>query len=156
MYFYNMQTWVEIEGDLIKMAKKGQFDVIVHGCNCKKNMGAGIAKQLKASFPLAYEIDKNSPSKFGDISICDTYPECVVINAYTQINPGSNGHGRDSDTNRYDAIRSSMKIINEKFKGKHIGIPLIGSGLAGLRWNKVKSILKEELIDMSITIVHFK
>lgn len=151
-----MEKWAEIEGDLIKMAKRGYFDVIVHGCNCKKNMGAGIAKQLKASFTLAYEVDKNSPSKFGDISVCISYPECIVINAYTQINPGSNGHGRDTDTNRYEAIRSSMKIINEKFNDKHIGIPLIGSGLAGLKWNKVKSILKEELKDMYVTIVHFK
>lgn len=148
--------WNEIEGDLIKLAKKGQFDLIAHGCNCKKNMGAGIAKQLKAAFPLAYEVDKNSTSKFGDISVCTDYTECIVINAYTQIFPGSNGNGKDSDHNRYEAIRSSMKIINEKFKGKHIGLPLIGAGLAGLRWNKVKSILEEELKDMQVTIVHYK
>ncbi len=150
-----MSSWTEITGDLIKLSKKSQFDLIAHGCNCKKNFGKGIAKQIKASYPLAYEIDKNSPSKLGDISICLDYPECIIVNAYTQINTGSGGHGRDSDFNRYDAIRSSMKLINDKFSGKHIGLPLIASGLAGLRWNKVKSILKEELVDMSVTIVHF-
>ena len=79
-----------------------------------------------------------------------------MVNAYTQINPGPNGNGRDSDYNRYESIRSSMKIINQKFTGKHIGIPLIGAGLAGLKWNKVKTILQQELINMDVTIVHFK
>lgn len=148
--------WNEIDGNLVKLAKAGKFDLIAHGCNCKKNMGAGIAKQIKAAFPLAYEIDKASHSKFGDISVCEDYPECIVINAYTQVYPGPNGNGRDTDFNRYESIRSSMKIVNQKFAGKHIGLPLIGSGLAGLKWNKVKTILKEELINMNVTIVHFK
>lgn len=148
--------WNEVEGNIIKLAKAKKFDVIAHGCNCKKNFGAGLAKQIKAAFPLAYEVDKNSPSPFGSISVCTDYAECVIVNAYTQVNPGKNGHGRDSDTNRYEAIRSSMKEINLMFKGKHIGLPLIGAGLAGLKWNKVKSILKEELIDMQVTIVHYK
>lgn len=150
-----MSNWSEISGNLIKLSKKGEFDMIAHGCNCKKDFGKGIAKQIKAAYPLAYEVDKNSTTKLGEISICYDYPECIVINAYTQINKGGDGHGKDSDYNRYEAIRSVMKIINEKFKGKHIGLPLIASGLAGLRWNKVKSILKEELIDMRVTIVHF-
>src|ERR1035437_3070588 len=151
-----MMIWNEIDGNLIKLAKAGKFDLIAHGCNCKKNMGKGIAKQIKAAFPLAYEADKASHSKFGDISMCSDYPECIVVNAYTQIFPGSNRHGKDSDFNRYGAIRSSMKIINQQFTGKHIGLPLIGGGLAGLRWNKVKTIIKEELISMNVTIVHFK
>jgi O-acetyl-ADP-ribose deacetylase (regulator of RNase III) len=28
-----------IAGDLIKMAKNNEFDVIVHGCNCFTSMG---------------------------------------------------------------------------------------------------------------------
>lgn len=150
-----MENWNEILGDLVKLAKQGEFDLIAHGCNCKKNMGAGIAKSIKAAFPLAYEVDKNSPSALGTISVCDSYPECIVINAYTQLYPGSNGWGRDTDFHRYEAIRSCMKIINATYPDKHIGLPLIGAGLAGLKWNKVKSILKEELKDMRVTIVHF-
>ena len=36
-----------IKGDLIKLALQGEFDVIVHGCNCFCTMGAGIAKSIK-------------------------------------------------------------------------------------------------------------
>jgi O-acetyl-ADP-ribose deacetylase (regulator of RNase III) len=149
------RTWTEIGGNLVKMAKKGQFDVIAHGCNCKKNMGAGIAKEIKASFPMAYEADKNATPKMGDFSYTAHYKECIIVNAYTQFNPGSDGHGKDSDYNRYEAIRNSMKKINAMFSGYHIGLPLIGCGLAGLKWNKVKKILEEELKDMNVTIVHF-
>lgn len=38
------------DGDLILMAKHGQFDVIAHGCNCLSNMGAGIAVQMARHF----------------------------------------------------------------------------------------------------------
>ena len=44
-------------GDLIDLAADGEFDVIVHGCNCECIMGGGIAKQIKMSFPPAYKAD---------------------------------------------------------------------------------------------------
>ena len=40
----------EIQGDLIKLAIAGEFNVIAHGCNCMQNMGAGIAKQIAKKF----------------------------------------------------------------------------------------------------------
>ena len=33
----------EVEGNLIDLALEGRFDLIAHGCNCHKIMGAGIA-----------------------------------------------------------------------------------------------------------------
>ena len=36
-----------VKGCLIELAVEGNFDVIVHGCNCFNTMGAGIAKQIK-------------------------------------------------------------------------------------------------------------
>ncbi|RYF46165.1 MAG: phosphatase, partial [Cytophagaceae bacterium] len=42
------------QGDLVQKAKVGEFDVIVHGCNCFCQMGAGIAKTIKQVFPAAY------------------------------------------------------------------------------------------------------
>ena len=48
-----------IIGDLIKMAESGQFDVIVHGCNCFCTMGGGIAAAIANNFPHAYEEDCN-------------------------------------------------------------------------------------------------
>jgi hypothetical protein len=39
-----------VYGDLVKLAIAGNFDVIVHGCNCYHTMGAGIAKQIKKNY----------------------------------------------------------------------------------------------------------
>jgi O-acetyl-ADP-ribose deacetylase (regulator of RNase III) len=92
----------------------------------------------------------------GEISICDEYKECIIVNAYTQLYPGKCGHGKDTDFHRYEAIRNSMKKINEQFPEKHIGLPMIGCGLAGLQWNKVKKIIKEELQNLDVTVVFYK
>ena len=45
-----------VRGDLIKLALAGKFDVIIHGCNCMRAMGAGIAKGIKATCPEAYRL----------------------------------------------------------------------------------------------------
>lgn len=145
--------WNEIKGNLITLAKAGNFDLISHGCNCQKNWGAGIALSLKKSFPLAYEVDKKTSSPLGDYSVCYDYPECVVVNAYTQRFVGRSRTANDSENHRYEAIRSIMRKVNIEFKGKHLGLPLIGCGLAGLKWGRVKKILQEELIDLDVTIV---
>jgi len=61
-----------IKGDLIDLALKGEFDLIVHGCNCFCTMGAGIAKTIKQKFPADYQADletqKGDESKLGKIS----------------------------------------------------------------------------------------
>jgi O-acetyl-ADP-ribose deacetylase (regulator of RNase III) len=43
-------NYQEIQGDLIRLAKQGTFDVITHGCNCFCTMGAGIAPQMADAF----------------------------------------------------------------------------------------------------------
>ncbi len=61
-----------IEGDLIRLANLGHFDVIIHGCNCFCTMGAGIAKAIREQYPAAYEADlateKGNRGKLGSYS----------------------------------------------------------------------------------------
>ena len=154
--FEEDKFWKEVDGNLITLAKAGNFDVITHGCNCQKDFGKGIALDFKKKYPLSFQVDYESPSPFGGVSICTDYPEVIIVNSYTQRKKGKSYGGNDSDNARYDAIRSCMKIINETYPNKHIGLPLIGSGYAGLKWSKVKKILKGELINMDVTIVHFR
>ena len=51
------------KGNLIDLAEQGEFDVIVHGCNCQNTMGSGIAKEIKERYPLAYRADSNMHSR---------------------------------------------------------------------------------------------
>jgi O-acetyl-ADP-ribose deacetylase (regulator of RNase III) len=148
--------WEEVDGDLIKLSKTGIYDVIAHGCNCQKNFGAGIALGIKKAYPLAYQNDLDTPSPMGDITVCKDYTEVDIVNAYTQYYPGKGGHGKDTKYHRYASIRSVMAKIDHLYHKKHVALPLLGCGLAGLKWSKVRKIIKEELKSVAkITIVHY-
>ena len=160
----------EIEGDLIELAKQATFDVIAHGCNCLSNMGAGIAPQMAKAFSCdKFEMETWGPAieKLGCIdyetlvlgekniwSLSDyknnkNEPELAVVNAYTQYSYGRK-FGPPLD---YEALTLCMRKINHIFKGKHIGLPQIGAGLAGGDWKRIKSIIQTELDDCNVTVV---
>lgn len=144
----------ELEGDLIQLGKAGAFDVIVHGCNCFCEMGAGIAKGIKAEFPEAFEADKQTKSgdhsKLGTISYAKT-GDLIVVNAYTQFHWRGNGQLAD-----YEAIRQAFRMIKDTFSGKRIGYPAIGAGLAGGDWAIISTIIEEELHAEDHTFVVFR
>jgi O-acetyl-ADP-ribose deacetylase (regulator of RNase III) len=79
-----------------------------------------------------------------------------VLNAYTQYKYGRNHADGDAVPVDYDAITLCMRKINHNFKGMHIGLPMIGAGLAGGDWEKIKQIIKRELKDCIVTIVILK
>lgn len=145
-----------IDGDLITMAKNGEFDVIIQGCNCFCQMGSGIAPQIKSAFPEAFEVDLEtecgSEAKLGSMSYTkETIP--TVCNLYSQFRYGGGRFGKmDLD---YDALRSSLKLVKEKFSGKTIGSPKIGAGLAGGDWEIIEQIIEEELEGEDVTVVNY-
>jgi O-acetyl-ADP-ribose deacetylase (regulator of RNase III) len=60
---------IEIEGDLIDLALKGNFDVIVHGCNCFCQMRNGLAPQMAKAFgcdKFSLELSEYA-NEYGDI-----------------------------------------------------------------------------------------
>lgn len=145
------------KGDLIQLAINGEFDVIIHGCNCFCTMGAGIAKQIKATFPKAYKADlqteKGAKEKLGTISFTEVETQngrLIIVNAYTQFH--WKGSGKKVD---YKAVQNCFQQIKEKFSGKRIGYPAIGAGLAGGDWNIISEIIKKELEDENHTFVEF-
>jgi len=146
------------KGNLITKALKGQFDVIVHGCNCFNTMGAGIALEMKKIFPEAYYEDyktkKGDKRKLGNISYIEVERNSfkfIIVNAYIQYKYG--GYKPNVD---YKAVRNCMKLIKQKFTGKRIGLPTIGTGLAGGEWGKISKIIEEELVNEDVTIVFFE
>ena len=142
-------------GDLLQLAEDGDFDVIVHGCNCQQAMGKGIAKVIKARFPEAYAADlqtaKGDPEKLGSISYATvTRGEVTlhVVNAYTQVH----WRGRGKKVSE-EAIRQSMRAIKQTFSGLRIGYPKIGAGLGGGDWATIAQIIDTELEGEDHTLV---
>jgi O-acetyl-ADP-ribose deacetylase (regulator of RNase III) len=134
-------------GDIVQKAKAGEFDVMVHGCNCFCTMGAGIAKTIKQVFPAAYEADLATP--VGDAAKLGTYSQALVevhgkplriINAYTQYK--WRGPGRLVD---YEAVRQVFRRLKQEYQGKRLGYPAIGAGLAKGDWAIIAAIIEEEL-----------
>ncbi|WP_019949778.1 macro domain-containing protein [Hymenobacter aerophilus] len=135
------------KGDLIQKAKAGEFDVIIHGCNCFCTMGAGIAKTVKQVFPSAYQADlatvAGDKAKLGTYSSAQVevnHKALVIINAYTQYQ--WRGAGRKAD---YEAIRQVFRLVKKQYAGKRVGYPAIGAGLAGGDWAIIAAIIEEEL-----------
>ncbi|RYD76860.1 MAG: phosphatase [Verrucomicrobiaceae bacterium] len=146
-----------IQGDLITLARQGEFDLIVHGCNCFCTMGAGIAKAIKAAFPAAYEADlatqRGDRAKLGTCTFAEidlNGSPLIVVNAYTQFD--YRGRGPKVD---YDAVRSCFRWIKSHHAGRRIGFPKIGAGLAGGEWGKIATIINEELAGEDAVLVEF-
>ena len=135
-------TLLRVEGDLIKMAKDGQFDYVVHGCNCFHKMKSGIAGLIAKEFPRSILADFSSPygskNKLGtwtEATVCDySYNQFRIINAYTQFT-----YSRQADVFEYEAFDKFLvnfgNVLRERSKEKgrklRVGLPKIGCGLAG-------------------------
>ena len=131
------------------MAK--DFDVIAHGCNCFNTMGAGIAVQMAKhfgadKFKLEDRLYEGDINKLGQIDYdyndrVDTW----IVNCYTQHMGGKNLD--------YAALVLCLKKINHRFKGRSIGLPQIGCGIAGGDWNVVRFLIKKNLKNCDVTVV---
>ncbi|RYG64222.1 phosphatase [bacterium] len=143
---------IHFTGDLLELARRGVFDVIVHGCNCQHTMGKGIAKSIREQFPTAYEADLRTPkgdrAKLGTISVAEVGP-LTIVNGYTQFHYGG---GVDGEA-KYDAIRSVFREVRRRFTGRRIGYPRIGAGLGGGDWKLIADIIDEELAGESHALV---
>lgn len=143
---------IAIKGDLIKAFKDGEYDALVHGCNCFCNFGAGLAVAVAKNFPSSFKADQattyGDKTKLGTYSFAET-KYGTVINAYTQFSYGSGKRNAD-----YVAIKSVFEKINEDFKGKVICIPKIGCGLAKGDWKVVKKIINQATPDVEIDVYY--
>lgn len=179
-----MGTYKEVDGDLLALARKGQFDVIAHGCNCFCTMGAGIAPQMAKWFgcdeyALEASNHKGNINKLGQISYGsfytkngrvrayaanktnraweeDGWKKNIAINCYTQYGFGKNHSDGSEYPLNYNALALVLQKINHTFRGQHIGLPQIGCGLAGGDWEVVREMIKFYLTDCDITVVNYK
>ena len=138
--------------DLLDAFDANEVQTIIHGCNCFRSFGAGIAKSIKKRYPKAYEADLNTghgdKNKLGHYSYAKLSDDKTIINAYTQYAYGGNKVNVD-----YDAISKVFELINKDFANHiNIGIPTIGAGLAGGDWNIISDIINKKTPDLNITL----
>lgn len=133
--------------DVVKFAKSRHPIspiIVVHGCNCFNNMGAGLAKTIAKEWPAADAIDKTTPkgekSKLGNYSFANVDGRVVIINLYTQYH-----YGKGLQLS-YPALEAGLMMVvdqsNATYDTPIYLIPkYIGCGHAGGDYDKVKVII---------------
>lgn len=152
-----------VTGNLITMFKNGDFNEIAHGVNCHHAMGSGIAPQIANAYPEVRKCDNDTQygdhNKLGKCFFTST-KDGIVVNMYTQFYPG-----KEDKTVLYNSIRQCFKQLNsltkkpvifqdlEKDDYWTLGIPMIGSGIAGGNWNVIEKIINEVTPNIRIILV---
>ena len=143
----------ERNGDLIRMFSGGEFDLIVHGCNCFHTMGAGIAGTIAKQFPYAAKVDRECTA-YGDItklsnsSIAHVGEGRNIVNMYTQYLPGK-------DLYMNALVLGFQKLSKQIHTTERIGIPAIGCGIAGGDWEELAPIIADIMRGHNITYVEY-
>lgn len=171
-----------VHGNLLDMFDQGRFDVIVHGCNCFNQMGAGIAGQIAKRWPQALVADidtaNGNPAKLGTVipvHVARTVGRVgIVVNAYTQFRPGANvrqrgagwvtGSDRDTPLSRERCIQQALTHTLQLYGHLTIGVPLIGAGIAGGDWRRIADRIRAACWQYEfdfgsrsrVTVVHFQ
>jgi O-acetyl-ADP-ribose deacetylase (regulator of RNase III) len=154
------------KGNLIDMAEQGEFDVIVHGCNCLNTMGSGIALEIRTRYPGAYDADtlatqqwKTPVAKLGNFSTYATVGKgtpFVIVNAYTQVNFAPRG----IDHFEYESFSLILRKL-EALGPVRFGFPYIGCGLAGGNEPRIIAMIEDFTHNInndggSVTLVRFE
>ena len=120
-----------------------QHGMIAHGVNCQGKMGAGLAKAIKETYPLAFQYYKElcDPQSdkallLGTAQMINVTPighdqPIFIANCFTQVRYGRTGIYASTL-----AIEKSLRLAlyNAKGLGLPFYMPPIGCGLGGLDW----------------------
>ncbi|WYV99480.1 phosphatase [Pseudomonas phage vB_PpuM-NoPa] len=163
------------KGCLIQGFKKHEVQAIAHQANCQNTMGSGVAKAIREAYPEVYEADcetiKGAVDKLGTLSMVivprdrrKSFSKCIdmdaycgpIFNLYGQFN-----YGRDSEVVYTDigALRSAlqqMKLFLDAMDITRVGLPKLGCGLGGEKWENVSLVIEEVLCDNGIQVIVYE
>lgn len=131
--------------------------IIVHGCNAKGVMGAGVALAVRKTYPEAFrvyrEVFEEVGLELGTVSFVPVAENLIIANAITQENYTSQAKGPACMVD-YKAIRNCFKEIAIEAKATNLPVhyPMIGAGLGGGDWDTIQAIIEDELFDVERTL----
>ncbi len=157
---------IKRKGNLLDMADRGDFDIIIQGCNCFNAMGAGLAPQIARRYPMAEAVDsetaKGSINKLGNWTFAwnaeagDAPVRFGIINAYTQYSTSRQGE----DVFEYAAFELILRKLAHQYGAQRYGLPYIGMGLAGGDKRRILAMIENFANEISakggtVTLVEF-
>lgn len=155
-------------GCIVEAFRKGEVGAIAHQANCMNTMNSGVAKAIRAQFPAVYEADcqtvKGDPDKLGTLTFTPAHQDLVdfggceiakvglIFNLYGQYNYGREKGVIYTDLKALGNAMSHMKIFLDAMGVKRVGLPKLGAGLGGAKWEDVESCIITELAGLDVTI----
>ena len=130
-------------GDILKE----NAEAIVNTVNCVGVMGRGIALQFKKAYPenfkkyaSACKLKQVNPGKMFVFETGEMFNPKLIINFPTKRHWRGKSRIEDIKSGLIDLI-----AVIKKYNIKSIAIPPLGSGLGGLNWRQVKSLIEKAL-----------
>lgn len=120
--------------------------LILHGVNCQKVMGAGLAKAIRDKWPIVYKKYLEHFRYFDNQAILGYFlpvqvtPDLWVGNCFTQY-----FYGRNNRQINYEAVYTSLEGAFTWASDSSLDVihmPKIGCNLGGGEWSIVESMVR--------------
>lgn len=134
----------KIYGDILEVRE----GIVVHQVNCRRVMGAGLAKKIREAYPQHYTDYMHTAPALGKIVCTKVNNSMYVVGVY-----GQDGYGRIGCYTDYHALRVALKSVHTLSRQLKLNVYLpygIGCGLAGGDWSVVSSVIEESIPDAII------
>lgn len=131
--------------------------LLVHGCNAQGVMGSGVAKAIRDTYPIAYQLYRKQYEekglRVGQViwaKISDE-PRLAIANAITQEFFGRDPGVRYVD---YDGVQAAFQRVGKVARdtGLSVHYPRIGAGLGNGDWSVISGIIDEALQGVTHTL----
>lgn len=137
-------------GDLLR----DRSDALVNTVNCVGVMGRGVALQFKKAFPENFKLYKEAcdrgevmPGRMFVTERNTLGGPRFIINFPTKRHWRGNSRIEDIEAGLHD-----LREVVHRLNLKSLAMPPLGSGLGGLRWQDVRTLIEERLADLDVEI----
>lgn len=136
-----------IDGDILSGPKQVERIIICQQVNCSGVMGAGLAKQIRAKYPVVYseyqryihELNEQELPLLGRVSYVRVADNIAIANIF-----GQDGYGRGKRHTNYAALSVAFWRMFSRIQNTTIRIPYgIGCGLGGGDWDIVEALIND-------------
>jgi hypothetical protein len=141
-----------IKGDIVEMAKNGDFNIIIQEVNCFGTMETRIADELGGEHNSVRQADWDYPAPIGNSLRLGNYSGTslkgtLIINAYTHFAPN---RGERVDYESLEEVFSKLndEIIRDVEEDLTIGIPVFHGC-----YEVIEAIINEAAPDLNIIVV---
>jgi O-acetyl-ADP-ribose deacetylase (regulator of RNase III) len=131
-----------------------EFDIRVNTVNTVGVMGKGVALEFKKRYPKmfrAYKVSCHTNQLLpGSLMIWNNNGEHIV-------NFATKDHWRNPS--KYQYIKEGLKELKtylSQFENIRVGIPALGCGYGGLKWDVVSKLIEKELSSLNLDIYLFE